>query len=555
MKQCRSGFPFFHLSCLALCLGLFAGLAEGQEQAAKLIQQIEKKHTLDRSKFEKNAGAKLGEMKDRYLARLKQLEADLEDGGDLSALLAVKGEERIFEKKGWEKGLPPLRDDTGDALRNLRSSFQTGLTRFADWKTAEFAKLEKTKDEAFVSLEKTFTRNRKLEDARAVQQHRGTAPKDDPSTVTTDDDIPATPPSRPFRPGFGSSAPLPKPGSIPAPGPSSQLSQPEPYSTVDIQKSIVLVQSGAAKGTGFLLRLNRKPYVVSNLHVVDNGERLWLQTKEGKTLKPIGMELSRTSDLVRFAINPSSITSDMKLLEYEQNTVNLGDEIRVLGNSMGSRVITEIEGKVLGVGPDEIEVSSRFVQGNSGSPIVNQAGKVVGVATYATRGQAKNWVQRNSRFNEIRYFGVRITEGTQWMATSPAVLRQHRTRMADSMQYMEDIARVVDVLMQFRSGGRATKDFNMVGQLDKRKYTDQRLYAKVETAYLRIQKVLARNPDPSANQLRRIYHQTNTELQALIREIPTHLRPTTQYSRHFYNETKILQHLARLLATYANQLR
>lgn len=70
-----------------------------------------------------------------------------------------------------------------------------------------------------------------------------------------------------------------------------------------------------------------------------------------------------------------------------------------------------------------------------------------------------------------------------------------------------------------------------------------------------MQAVLLRTKKPSAAQLQKVYHQTGVELNALIREIPNHLRPTMKYNKHFYDETMVLQHLAKLLANYASRLR
>ena len=75
-------------------------------------------------------------------------------------------------------------------------------------------------------------------------------------------------------------------------------------------------------------------------------------------------------------------------LELDQSriSVKIGDAIVVLGNSGGGGVVTKLEGKLVGIGPDRIEVSAEFIPGNSGSPIIHvPTGKVIGIATYLTR--------------------------------------------------------------------------------------------------------------------------------------------------------------------------
>ena len=50
------------------------------------------------------------------------------------------------------------------------------------------------------------------------------------------------------------------------------------------------------------------------------------------------------------------------------NEMRIGDDVVVLGNSGGGGVITSIPGKVVGVGPDRIEVSAEFIQATPGAP-------------------------------------------------------------------------------------------------------------------------------------------------------------------------------------------
>src|SRR6185312_7757504 len=80
-----------------------------------------------------------------------------------------------------------------------------------------------------------------------------------------------------------------------------------------------------------------------------------------------------------------TFTDGIEASEAVDKDVSIGDAVVVLGNSQGRNVVTEIEGKVTGVGPELIEVDAKFVPGNSGSPIIHvKSGKVIGVATFVT---------------------------------------------------------------------------------------------------------------------------------------------------------------------------
>jgi len=86
---------------------------------------------------------------------------------------------------------------------------------------------------------------------------------------------------------------------------------------------------------------------------------------------------------------------------------------------------------VLGVGPDLIEIDAKFVQGNSGSPILNEAGEVLGLATFAVKhAEPENWLKEDSRFKEIRRYGVRI-EGTTWVEMDMEGFQKRAALLAD----------------------------------------------------------------------------------------------------------------------------
>ena len=86
-------------------------------------------------------------------------------------------------------------------------------------------------------------------------------------------------------------------------------------------------------------------------------------------------------------------------------------------------MLTNLEGTINGVGAYEIEVDVPFVGGNSGSPILDNNGDVIGLATYATlRKDPSDWVKVGTRFNDVRRYAVTFTsiewETVDWMRYS-----------------------------------------------------------------------------------------------------------------------------------------
>jgi len=101
-------------------------------------------------------------------------------------------------------------------------------------------------------------------------------------------------------------------------------------------------------------------------------------------------------------------------MENIDTSISIGDEVIVLGNSDGLGTVTELRGRVTGIGPTQIEIDAEFVNGNSGSPIIHAlSGKVIGVATFAIIPNLTA-LNTGTEMANIRRFGVRIDTATEW---------------------------------------------------------------------------------------------------------------------------------------------
>ena len=58
----------------------------------------------------------------------------------------------------------------------------------------------------------------------------------------------------------------------------------------------------------------------------------------------------------------------------------------------------------------EVEVDADFAPGNSGGPVVNVAGEVVGMATYTRAAQqSPSWMRENMRYGKAPVYTAPIT--------------------------------------------------------------------------------------------------------------------------------------------------
>lgn len=175
-----------------------------------------------------------------------------------------------------------------------------------------------------------------------------------------------------------------------------------------VKDSLIIVQCDDSSGSGFIMEMEEgKKYFITNKHVIEGQKRVAAFLLNGKELQLGSFQVATNRDLVRFALRKDA-PNGLKGIEGEPN---LGENIYVFGNSDGSGVATDLKGKILGVGPEIIEVDAKFVRGNSGSAVLNDNGEVVGVATFATMDANPNdWTKSDTRFKDVRRFAVRLTE-------------------------------------------------------------------------------------------------------------------------------------------------
>jgi Trypsin-like peptidase domain len=176
--------------------------------------------------------------------------------------------------------------------------------------------------------------------------------------------------------------------------------------------SLVVIEGEKGRGSGFVCKMDDKPWLMTNIHVMADNPNPRFATMNGKMLNLGPSFLGVDHDIFR-----GSVPEGTEMLEAMKDldvNAKIGDAIAVLGNPEGAGVIKPIEGHIVGIGPNLVEVDAPFVPGNSGSPIVHVAsGKVIGIATYLiirkvdTKG--KDGVETT-----IRRFGYRIDNVAQW---------------------------------------------------------------------------------------------------------------------------------------------
>lgn len=177
----------------------------------------------------------------------------------------------------------------------------------------------------------------------------------------------------------------------------------------DHRGDIVIIKGKTGAGSGFIFTRAGRRFLVSNVHVMAGIksptftalDRMPLKFKPGATVIAVG------HDIIMLELQPGS--NGIPLVESFENAVTINDPIVVFGNTGGGDVATAIGGKVVGIGPNRIEIDAEIEHGNSGSPIIHApSGKVIGVATYVVTDDLISGKKIDRRF------GYRLDTVRQW---------------------------------------------------------------------------------------------------------------------------------------------
>ena len=211
------------------------------------------------------------------------------------------------------------------------------------------------------------------------------------------------------------------------------------FSFDDISHSLVFVENGEGRGSGFIAKMDDKTYFFSNQHNLKGARKLVFKTMNGAPLKPKSFEYNRSLDLFRMLLSEDDLEG-LCILPLCTETPSIDDPIFLFGNSGGGDVATKLDGEILGVGPENIEVTAKMIPGNSGSPILNRKGEVVGVATYVTqanfeKGSAYEKIFKGTRFTKVRRYGLRIPD-TGWVSDNLSLYLKQTYTLEDMQTYL-----------------------------------------------------------------------------------------------------------------------
>jgi len=158
-----------------------------------------------------------------------------------------------------------------------------------------------------------------------------------------------------------------------------------------------------ARGSGFFIAPDR---IITNRHVIERSTRVEIHLLDGKKFPVRGvLAVDGEGDLALLQVDvPKALAIPLPIVRAVPQE---GESIVVIGNPYGlegsvSNGIVSAVREISGYGKI-IQITASISPGSSGSPVVNMAGQVIGVATLqAAEGQNLNFAVPSERISQLR---------------------------------------------------------------------------------------------------------------------------------------------------------
>lgn len=152
------------------------------------------------------------------------------------------------------------------------------------------------------------------------------------------------------------------------------------FDTEEVYNSVFVVYSGNSMGSGFAIGEN---CIITNAHVINNQYDVRIETYSGEIKRAFIVSMDERIDIAVIGVPDGSFTP---LHVADLSKVNVGDDVYAIG-APNSLAFTLTKGVVSS--KERLVSRQKYIQtdaaintGNSGGPLLNDAGEVIGVNSY-----------------------------------------------------------------------------------------------------------------------------------------------------------------------------
>lgn len=209
-------------------------------------------------------------------------------------------------------------------------------------------------------------------------------------------------------------------------------------------------RNASSLGSGFVI--DPSGIVITNKHVIEGADEIEVIFKDGTRLKAEVKGSEKDTDLAVLMVKPEKPLPSVKW--GDSSKLRIGDWVMAIGNPFGlggsvTLGIVSAKNRVINAGryDDFIQTDAAINRGNSGGPLFDMDGNVVGVNTaiYSPNGgsigigfsvpsdTARNVISQLIKFGETRrgWLGVRIQSVTEDLAESLSLSEAKGALVAD----------------------------------------------------------------------------------------------------------------------------
>jgi serine protease Do len=168
----------------------------------------------------------------------------------------------------------------------------------------------------------------------------------------------------------------------------------EEMSLQDIYKKLIpsvvsiTATSDTSKSTGTGIVMSADGYIITNYHVISSAKSVSVLLTTGESYEAASVGGDETSDLAVLKIDAENLTP----AEFgSSDTVEVGDSVVAIGDPLGTELRgTMTDGIICGINRDVLvqdrtmtlmQTNAALNSGNSGGPLVNMYGQVIGINT------------------------------------------------------------------------------------------------------------------------------------------------------------------------------
>lgn len=167
-------------------------------------------------------------------------------------------------------------------------------------------------------------------------------------------------------------------------------------------KSVVTIMTDVGQGTGFII--SDEGYIVTNAHVLLGGNRVTAITSDQQILDAEFLGYSGIFDVALLKISGDYDSFELA----NSNKVSVGEKVVAIGNPLGLQFSVS-QGIVSGVHRPGVSGEDAYIQtdaalnpGNSGGPLINQQGKVIGINNFKiSEGESLGFALESNYLKDI----------------------------------------------------------------------------------------------------------------------------------------------------------